>query len=110
MLDSCLDKMMNDHRITVWNGSLYVVLLHLWMANSFQCPFSISRQIVMKRAHIGSIVTYHKCIRELQQYNYIVYVPSYHPHEGSKITIIFDEQPSITNNQRFPHKRSTVLS
>lgn len=86
--DSCLERMMTDRRMTVWNGSVYVVLLHLWMANSFESPFSISRRMVMELAHIGSIVTYHKCIKELQEYNYIRYIPSYHPHQGSKVTII----------------------
>lgn len=39
----------------------------------------------MRLAHISSIVTYHKCIKDLEMLGYIHYHPSYHPSLGSKV-------------------------
>lgn len=33
----------------------------------------------MQLAKIGSIGTYHKCIKELMAFGYLLYQPSYHP-------------------------------
>lgn len=41
----------------------------------------------MKVAHIGSIATYHKCIKELQQFGFIEYRPSFDPSLGSQINL-----------------------
>ena len=39
----------------------------------------------MKLAHIGSIATYHKCIKQLKEFGYLEYFPSYDPSLGSQI-------------------------
>ncbi len=78
-----------DERITVWHGSIYTALLYLWAKNSCHNPISITRKKVMKLAHVNSIVTYHKCIKQLQDFGYIQYVPSYNCFLGSRISLIF---------------------
>lgn len=42
--------------------------------------FPISRKNIMQPSKIGAIVTYHKCISELQEYGYIIYKPTYNPY------------------------------
>lgn len=76
-----------DDRISVRHIGVYVALLHLWSRNHMANPFQISRRAVMKLAKIGSVVTYHKCIKELTASGYINYEPSYDPNYGSKIEI-----------------------
>jgi hypothetical protein len=78
-------RLINDQRITVWHISLYVALLHKLKENSFKNPVSITRTEVMKLAHIGGIATYHKYIKELHEYGYIEYLPSYDPSLGSQV-------------------------
>lgn len=39
----------------------------------------------MNLAKIGSKSTYHRCIRELSHWSYLVYMPSHNPWKGSKI-------------------------
>jgi len=39
----------------------------------------------MKTAKIGSKSTYHRCISELDEWNYISYHPSKNPHHGSEV-------------------------
>src|SRR6187455_525774 len=78
-------QLLHDERINVWHISLYMALLYLWEQNSFNNPFSITRKSVMKVAHIGSIATYHKCIKQLQEFGYISYIPTYNASLGSYI-------------------------
>jgi hypothetical protein len=39
----------------------------------------------MSLAHINSIATYHKCIKDLSSFGYIGYMPSYNYHQGSLV-------------------------
>lgn len=48
----------------------------------------------MKLAKIGSKSTYHRCVKELNHYNYLVYVPSHNPFKGSKIKMLKFETTS----------------
>ena len=41
----------------------------------------------MSLSHIRSIATYHKVIKELQAFGYIIYKPSFHPKKGSTISL-----------------------
>ena len=85
-----LDALCWDERINVWHISIYTAILQLWYGRDFTNPVSITRRKVMELAHIGSIATYHKCIKELEQYGYIKYEPSYHPLLGSQVFIKHD--------------------
>lgn len=44
----------------------------------------------MQASRIRSIATYHKIIKELQAFGYITYAPSYHPKEGSAISLVMN--------------------
>lgn len=77
-----------DQRITVWHFSIYMSLVHKWLSNGLVNPVDISRREIMRQTHIGSIVTYHKCIRQLKEFGYIGYEPSYNPYTGSKIFLL----------------------
>lgn len=85
--DGAYHQLSNDRRISVWHISLYIALLYKWYKNDLQNPFQITRKETMRMAHIGSIATYHKCIKQLQEYGYIKYAPSYHPSLGSQISL-----------------------
>ena len=54
-------------------------IIQLTKGGNIEDPIFISRRKVMQFSHINSIVTYHKCIKELQKFGYIQYFPSYHP-------------------------------
>jgi hypothetical protein len=85
---SAIVRIISDQRITVWHISLYVALIHKLKENNFKNPVSITRTEVMKLAHIGGIATYHKYIKELHDYGYIEYLPSYDPSRGSTVYFI----------------------
>lgn len=65
--------------------SVYAAILKLWYDSGKENPVQVTRRKIMRLAHIGSIVTYHKRIKDLEELGYIHYYPSYHPKLGSKV-------------------------
>ncbi|MGM1055509.1 MAG: hypothetical protein ACQEWG_06445 [Bacteroidota bacterium] len=45
----------------------------------------------MKKSKIGSIATYHRCLRNLNDWKYIDYLPSHNPYKGSEIKMFIFE-------------------
>lgn len=78
----------DDHRIGTTHISLYMALFHVYNSKGFQNPIEITRASVMQTAKIRGIATYHRCIRDLQEFGYIVYTPSYNPAISSTVQII----------------------
>lgn len=80
-----IKRMGSDKRILATHVSLFTALFIFWQRGGFVSPFAITRKTVMAYAKISSIATYHKCIRELDEYAYIRYQPSFHPAKGSLV-------------------------
>ncbi len=74
-----------DSRLNPTHISLYVALFQLWNYNFFKIEFYINREEVMAYSKIGSKSTYHRCIKELSHWNYLLYTPSHNPFKGSRI-------------------------
>ena len=77
----------DDERINVWHLALFISLVCLWEIGGCANPFPITRREVMKLSHIGSLPTYHKYMKELVEFGYIQYKPSYHPVLGSLVWV-----------------------
>lgn len=80
-------KSSGDHRIGPHHVALYVALFQQWCINNGNSPVCITQTELRKVAKIGR-TTYHKCIRELDMYGYIKYIPSYSPTLGSMVHLI----------------------
>jgi hypothetical protein len=80
-----LKRMSMDGRLNATHISLFSGLFVQWQRGGFKSPFSITRKTLMAFSRIASIATYHKCIKELDEYGYICYEPSYHPKLGSQV-------------------------
>jgi hypothetical protein len=76
-------RMGKDQRLCATHISLFTALFICWQRGGFVSPFSFNRRELMGYSRIASVATYHKCIRELDEYGYIRYQPSYHPKLGS---------------------------
>ena len=74
-----------DNRINTRHISLYMALFECWNRNNFENPLKIRRDLIMPIAKISGIATYHKCIKELHEYGYIRYFPSFHPGIPSSV-------------------------
>ena len=42
---------------------------------------------MMKLSKIAALGTYHKCIKDLQDFGYIEYLPSFNPYKGSLVNL-----------------------
>jgi hypothetical protein len=80
-----LATLSKDNRITVWHIGMYSPFIQLWHSGECQNPVRITRRKVLALSRIGNIVTYHKCIKELESFGYIDYKPSYNPYKGSTV-------------------------
>ena len=87
-LSSFFVSIRSDNRISTSHISLYMALFECWNQNDFQNPVTIKRKQVMEAAKISGLATYHRCIKELHEYGYIVYLPSYNSAIGSQVIIL----------------------
>jgi hypothetical protein len=86
-LNGVLDQFSKDNRLNPTHISLYIALFQFWNYNRFPDDFYINREEVMKFSKIGSNTTYHRCIKELSHWKYILYSPSHNPFKGSKVKL-----------------------
>jgi hypothetical protein len=89
MLILCLlKKISEDERVNAWHIALYWAMLEVWLDSGINAMVKITRQQLMKQAHISSLVTYHKYLRELVALRYVDYQPSYNRYAHSKIIFL----------------------
>jgi hypothetical protein len=74
-----------DFRISTTHIAIYVALLQFRIDKGFINPIQAYSDEIKNIAKIYSPKTYRKCIRELSDYGYIRYEPSFKKNQGSKI-------------------------
>jgi hypothetical protein len=74
----------DDPRISPIHISLYSAILHQYKQQEYNLPVSVYSKDLMRLAKISG-KTYHKTMRELHQYGFIHYLPSYNPVLGSLV-------------------------
>ena len=98
-LASFFDRVSIDERLNPTHVSMYVSLFQFWNANRFQNPISISRNELMKVSKISAKATYHKCMKELNEWQYLKYKPSYNPFKGSLVYLFNFNTGEIEKNE-----------
>ncbi len=84
-----------DFRIGSTHIAIYAALLQYRMGKGFTNPIQVFRREVAPKAKVLSAYTYHKCVRELSEYGYIKYKPSFKKTQGSKIFFLDEEQEYV---------------
>jgi len=100
-LTGFFDRVVPDDRLNPTHISHYLSLFQYWNLNRFQNPISICRDEVMKVSKIAAKATYHKCMRDLNNFGYVQYLPSYNPFKGSLVHIVtldLDHEPVQQSN------------
>lgn len=94
-----MGRFSDDERLNPTHVSLYLALFLFWNLNRFRNPISISRSEVMRVSKIGSNATYHRCIKDLQKWKYLEYIPSKNPFKGSTVNMfIFEPSEKQASN------------
>jgi hypothetical protein len=74
-----------DPRIGPTHISLFVAILQYRNDHGFTNPVCVFGKDLMLLAKISAAGTYHRSIRDLHEYGYIQYIPSYNHFLGSLI-------------------------
>src|SRR5687768_15560143 len=77
-----------DERLKPLHLSMCMALCNCWIKNRFKASYNVSRRQLMKSSRIHSTATYHRIIKDLQNFGYVQYEPSYHPVRGSRISLV----------------------
>ena len=86
-LTGFFEKVSADYDLNPTHISLYMAIFQLWNQNRFQNPISISRDELMRISKIASTATYHKCMKDLTDREYVIYKPSFNPFKGSILEV-----------------------
>ena len=76
-----------DPRISPVHISLFMAIVQHWNNNNCKSPVCAFSKDLMQLAKISGVATYHRSIKELHEYGYIVYQPSYNHFSGSLISL-----------------------
>ncbi len=87
-LTNFYEAIQDDPRISTTHISLYMALFQFYNLNGFKNPITICRKRVMKVAKISGLATFHKCIKNLHEFGYIQYLPSYNPAISSQVNVL----------------------
>lgn len=100
------DRVAADDRLNPTHISMYVSLFQFWNASRFKNPISISRGELMRVSKISAKATYHKCMKELNDFGYLKYKPSYNPFKGS-LVYLFNFQTGMIAKSEPPNLFNT---
>lgn len=87
-LTDFFEAIKHDARISITHIGIYAALLQYRIQNDFTNPIQVFSHEIMSIAKLSSAITYHKCVRELSEYGYIRYEPSFNRTKGSKIYFV----------------------
>ena len=76
-----------DNRISPAHISLFMAIVQHWNDDNAKNQICVFSKDLMRLAKISGVATYHRCIKELDEYGYIKYRPSYNHFSGSLISL-----------------------
>ncbi len=83
-----LKKAADDNRLLPSHLSLMMAVFYFHNDSMHNDAIKVSRSRLMRFSRIRSIATYHKCLKDLIDFGYISYRPSYHPTNASSIWLL----------------------
>jgi hypothetical protein len=87
-LTAFFNAIAKDGRISNTHIGIYAALLQYWKMNEFANPIEAFSYEMMEVARVSSPSTYHKCVRDLHDFGYIRYDPSFKHNQRSKVYLL----------------------
>lgn len=84
-LNAVFERFNNDERIKQGHITLYLAFFQKWNREFFKKTLTINREFIMEKAKFKSKTTYHNYLKDLNDWRYLNYFPSFHPTRGSKV-------------------------
>lgn len=103
VIASFMEAVEEDPRISPVHISLYLAVVHWWAAQGGEDPVSFKARLLMPVAKIGGRALFCRTMRQLHEYGYLRYEPSFKPDEPSKVwvnkrKVNANKQTIITND------------
>ena len=89
LLSEFFSAIENDPRISTTHIGIYAALLQYWKKHNYDNPVQAYSYEIMQLAKISTRYTYIKVIKDLSEFGYIKYEPSYKRNQGSRLYIAF---------------------
>jgi hypothetical protein len=83
-----MERIRIDPRIGPLHISLYMSLFSCWILQGATGPVLFTAKELMPIAKIAGGTTFHRCIKQLHAYGYIVYEPSFHAVVKSRAYLV----------------------
>jgi len=80
-----MDRVEKDARLGPMHISLYLAILYCWLRQGGEGPAKVSGRDLMPLAKIGGPVPMYKSLRQLHEFGYIEYRPSFNRWTKSEI-------------------------
>jgi hypothetical protein len=106
-LTAFFDRVVKEDRMNPTHISLYMSLFQFWNISRFVNPILISRNEMMVASKILSTATYHKVMKDLNEFGLIHYKPSYNPFCGSQVEMLNLEDEPVQGSNRYRFKKQT---
>jgi len=90
-------KLSAEPTATAQHISIYVALFQQWNNAHFPASLMLMRDELMDASHVGNRSTYVKCLRDLDAWGFITYLPSQSPHKASRA--FMHEQVSLNQTE-----------
>jgi hypothetical protein len=85
-LTNFYQRAQKDQRLLPSHLAVFTAICMLFEVNIDDSAIRITRKKVMQLAKIRSKSTYHRCISELAEFEYIIYSPSYDHYLGTYVS------------------------
>ena len=92
-MDAFFSAIEKDGRISVTHIAVYAALLRYWQQSGFVNPIRAFSYQIMEIAKISAPMTYRKCVKDLSDFGYLKYRPSYKSNQAS-IIYLSDQETS----------------
>ena len=86
-LENFFTAIKEDSRISPVHISLFMAIMQHWNNGNRKNLVRVFSKDLMRLAKISGVATYHRSIKELHEYGYIMYEPSYNHSVGSLISL-----------------------
>lgn len=86
-LNKGVAKFQRDKRLNAWHIALLAAVYIMALQQCRSRQIKVSRSRLMVLSHINTLPTFHKYFKQLQDMDYLIYRPSYHPGVRSEIDI-----------------------
>lgn len=104
------DKIQEDNRLNPTHISLYLALFQFWNLNRFRNPITFRETKWWNWAKFLLLEPTINCIKELQEFGYIEYIPSFNPYKGSLVNLFsFDNSEAIQNLNMKAYQKTNSL-